>query len=280
MSLIYISQQITIYGGLFLLVTGVIGNIINVLVFSTVPTYRRTPCSFYFLIDSSNSIAFLTINLLTRIVSAGFGNDLTRTSLAWCKARGYLIVFLSLMSFTCSCLPPIDQFFITSRNLSLRNLSNIKWAHRTVLIVIVVTCLHGVPNFVYLDISPITYTCVNINNAYSIYRSIYTLSLTCFIPISIMVIFGYLTYRNIHQIRVLAGQQLDRQLIRMTLIQVILIVISHTPYGINNVYGLITSGNSKNPDRLSKESFATTTVTLLTYIYYTVCLHLIIVRQI
>ena len=52
MSLLYISQQITIYGGLLLVVAGVLGNGMNVLVFSSVRAYRKTPCAFYFLIES------------------------------------------------------------------------------------------------------------------------------------------------------------------------------------------------------------------------------------
>jgi hypothetical protein len=272
MSLLYISQQYTIYGGLFLLVTGIIGNGINILVFSTVRTYRRTPCTFYFLINSINSIIFLAINLISRIVSSGFGVDLTQTSLAWCKARGYLLLFISLISFICSCLATIDQFLVTSRNANLRNLSNIKWARRIILIIIIVSCLHAVPNFVYLDILPSTQTCVYTNNGYAIYRSIYSLSFGCFIPIFTMIIFGYLTYRNIHQTRVLAEQQADRQLTRMTLMQVILVVISQTPYGINQSYGVITSGISKDSDRVLKEYFVTIIVTLLTYIYFVVML--------
>lgn len=76
MSLLYISQQYTVYFGFFLLVTGTIGNGINILVFSTVRTYRRTPCSFYFLVVSIDNLAFLTINLISRIVTSGFGIDL------------------------------------------------------------------------------------------------------------------------------------------------------------------------------------------------------------
>lgn len=119
MSLVYISQQITIYGGFFLLVTGLIGNSINVLVFLTVRTYSTTPCSFYFLVVSIDNIVFLTINLIPRILITGYGIDLTRTSLVWCKARNYFLGALSLISFAIVYLPSIDQFLVTSRSAYL-----------------------------------------------------------------------------------------------------------------------------------------------------------------
>lgn len=78
MSLPYISQQLTIYGGLFLFIAGVVGNGMNILIFSNVRTYRRTPSVFYFLVSSIINIFYILIILMTRILS-GFGYDPTRT---------------------------------------------------------------------------------------------------------------------------------------------------------------------------------------------------------
>ncbi|CAF1313874.1 unnamed protein product [Adineta steineri] len=268
MSLLYISQQVTIYLGFFLLVVGVIGNGINILVFSSVRTYRKSPCTFYFLIASIINVIYIIINLISRIVSAGYGIDLTRTSSTWCRTRQYLIGVFSLISITCSCLATIDQFLLTSRNAYLRSLSNIILAHRIVLIVVIVGCIHTIPCLIFFDISPVTKTCVNINAVYNYYVIVYVLTVTCMIPVIIMIIFGYLTYRNIHLTKVLAQQQADRQLIRMTLIEVVLVVFTITPYGINNAYSLASVGVAKNADRLMSEYFASTMISLLTYFYY------------
>jgi hypothetical protein len=271
MSLLYIGQQITIYCGLFLLLIGVVGNGINVLVFSTVRTYRTIPCTFYFLIASIYNIAYITIDLSSRIIGVGYGIDLTRTSICWCKIREFCLVTLSFISLNCSCLATIDQFFATSQNASLRRFSNIKWAHYIVIIIMIIWYLHGIPILVYYNISPITMTCVNTNAIYTIYGLIYLLVIVCSIPVLVMVIFGYLTYRNIHLTRALAKQHADRQLVRMILIQVVLVVISITPYGIFNAYALITSGVNKNINRLIIESFALRIVSLISYFYFAVC---------
>jgi hypothetical protein len=85
-----------------------------------------------------------------------------------------------------------------------------------------------------------------------------------------MVMFGYLTYRNIHLTRGLAEQQADRQLVRMVLIQVLLVVVSILPYGIYSAYSLVTSGMTKGTDQLQREYFATTVISLVPYFYYAV----------
>jgi hypothetical protein len=139
-----------------------------------------------------------------------------------------------------------------------------------VIIVIIVWCLHGIPIFLFYDVSPITKTCVNTNAGFAIYTLVYLLGIICAIPVSVMIIFGWLTYLNIRQTRVLAEQQADRQLIRMTLTHVALVVISLLPWGIYNTYSLITQTTIKSSDRQLKEYFAAVVLSMVTYLYYVV----------
>jgi len=150
MSLIYIGQQCTIYGGLSLLVTGIFGNGMNIFIFSCVRTYRTTPSTFYFLVESICNGLYVVIILTTRMIDLGYGIDFTLSSTIWCRMREFLISTLTLISLTCSCLATIDQFFIPSRNASFRRCSKIQWAHRIVLLTIIIWCLHGIPFFFVL----------------------------------------------------------------------------------------------------------------------------------
>jgi len=70
-----------------------------------------------------------------------------------------------------------------------------------------------------------------------------------------MTVFGYLTYQSIHLTRVLVEQQADRQLTKMILIQVILVVICLAPYSIKNAYNVIAASVSKDKNRLNAEDF-------------------------
>ena len=272
MSLSYISQQFTIYVGLFFIIIGVVGNTINIWIFSSVRSYRTAPCTFYFLIASIYNFAYITINLPFRILSIGFGIDLTQRSIFLCKFRQICLSSFCLISLSCACLSTIDQFFVTSQNANLRRLSNIKLTHRISIIVMIIWFLHGIPFLLFYNISPITAGCVNTNTIYAVYVSIYFLIILCIIPVILMTLFGYLTYNNIHLTRALAERQADRQLVRMLSIQIILVVICYVPNAINTAYGLITSGVSKDANRLLIESFSSNIINLLTYTYYSVCL--------
>jgi hypothetical protein len=272
MSLLYIAQQITIYFGSFLLVAGLIGNGINILVFSSVLTYRKTPCTFYFLISSIINIAYLTINLISRIVTEASGIDLTIISISWCKIRNFFLATLVLIALSCSCLATIDHYFATSQSAYVRRFSNIKWAHRIATIMIIFWCLHGILPLVFFTITPVPKTCTYLNAGYKIYALVYFFGLVTSIPISVMVFFAYLTYRNIHLTRVLAEQQADRQLTRMVLIQILLVVIGFLPYAANTAYNYITSQFIKDTNQQIEELFVLTIFSLLPYLYYAVCL--------
>jgi hypothetical protein len=147
-----------------------------------------------------------------------------------------------------------------------------KSAHRTVMIVIIVWCLDGIPTFIFFDISPLTKTCVVTNTVYQIYISIYILGLLYLIPVLTLIIFGFLTYQNIRQTRILVEEQANRQLTRMIFIQIILIVISMIPIGSLTVYMLITISLVKDSNQLLKEYFVDTVFSLVSYLYYVVCL--------
>jgi hypothetical protein len=278
MSLLYIGQQFTIYSGICLLIAGIVGNAINVWILSSVRIYRTTPCTFYFLVASIDNILYILINLITRILNVGYGIDFTRTSNIWCKIREFLLVTPTTISITCVCLAAIDQFLVTSKYVYFRRFSEIKCVHRIVFIVIIVWCLHAVPIFFFFDISPINNICTNTNATFAIYIPIYLLGIICAFPVLIIVVFGWLTYQNIHRTIVLAEQKADRQLTIMTLIQVGLVVISLVPYGIYNTYTLITSMVPKDTDRQLKEHFAHTIVSMVTYFYFVVCLLIFFVR--
>jgi hypothetical protein len=271
MSLTDIGQKFTIYTGIFLIITGLIGNGINILVFSSLRSCRTTPCIFYFLIGSIANIIYITVNLIARVVAAGTGFDLSRTSVVWCKARTFSSYTFNVISLTCSCLATIDHFFATSQNAKLRGLSNIKLAHRLVFIAIITWCLHGIAPILSCNISPITQSCVITNPGFQLYTSVYIIGFILTLPVVTMITFGYLTYRNIHLTRVLAQHQVDRQLTRMVLIQVVLVLVSIVPYGIYHVYSQITSGISKDENRLHIESFISTVLSVLAFCYLTVC---------
>ena len=131
-----ISQQLTIYVGICLFIAGIIGNGINIWIFIGKRSYRTTPCTFYFLIESIYNILIVCISLSDRILNIGFDVDIKHESNLWCKIRQFSLAVLSPLSITCSCLAMIDQFLVTSRSQSLRNCSQMKWTYRKTILLI------------------------------------------------------------------------------------------------------------------------------------------------
>ena len=125
MSLLYIGQQLSIYVGLFLFTVGLIGNGINIFIFLNKQSYRTTPCIFYFLIGSISNTIFVLLGLANRIQVVVYGSDFSSVSTVWCKVRLFLTTASIIISLTCLCFSAIDQFLVTSKSRSIRNLSRI-----------------------------------------------------------------------------------------------------------------------------------------------------------
>ncbi|CAF3898942.1 unnamed protein product, partial [Adineta steineri] len=253
MSVMNIMEQIIIYGGILLVALGVLGNGMNFFMFSSVRTYRTTPTAFYFTVESIFNIMSITVNLIPRMVSFAFGVDLTQVSVIWCKLREVILSISMAIPIICTCLSTIDQFFVTSPSASLRRLSKKQLAHRIVFVIIVFFVLHSISIYYFYGILPIINVCLSSNWVFAVYYTLFIIVINTAIPILVIATFGYLTYRNIRRTVALAEQHADRQLVKMVLIQVALVVICIAPVGIYNAYSLITYGVVKSPNRQAIE---------------------------
>ncbi|CAF1639489.1 unnamed protein product [Adineta ricciae] len=268
MSLLYIGQQITIFGGYLMIIAGIFGNIMNIIIFTTVRTYRTNPGTFYFLSASINNLIYIIENLPFRILSVGYNIDFTIESTFWCKFRNYQYVMLGPISYTCICLATIDQYFVSSLNPHIRHMSNIKWSHRILIIIIIIWCLHAIPVFLYVNNVPPNSICINANAIYRVYMTIFGVVFLCAIPVGISLIFGYLTYQNIQQTKTLVEQHADRQIIRMTFVQILLMIIADVPYTVFSIYLSITNQRLKSYDQQVNEYVIMQFAMLISYICF------------
>jgi hypothetical protein len=235
----FIIQQLNIYIGLFIFITGVIGGLLNIIIFTTLKTFRETSCGFYLIVTSIFNVSHAIFALITRILDSGFSINLTH--LSWsCKIRTFLSQSCVLLSLTGMSLVTIDQFLSMT---TYRHLSSLKSAHRHIIIACCLWFFHGIFALIYWD-TP-TGICVQINVSYVKYLSYFYLPvlLGC-LPIVIMVTFSLLAFFNI---RTLASRQInivrlsrDRQLTAMALLQVAFIVFASISYTIFNIYDLNT----------------------------------------
>ena len=238
-SLIFASKQVTIYLDIPIFIIGLIGNILNVLVFLSLRTFRESSCAFYLTVMSIANIAQLVIGVLNRIMVSGFSIDAASSSAFYCKFSWYCGILCALISLTCMCLATIDQFLVTCSNVRWQQWSNIKVAHRVTVVFIFIWILHGIPYAIYGDLAiyPVTrqLACTLTNGIMSQYHTYsFSIILACMIPLCVTITFGSLAYHNVQQLAhrtvPLVRREVEKQLSVMVFAHIIYNVIATVPY--------------------------------------------------
>ena len=275
----YYLQQVSIYVGIPLLVTGVFGNLLVVIVFLSLKTFRENSCALYLLLMSFVNIGQLMTGLLSRVMINGFSIDWTANSPFYCKFRQYCLQICVLISITSLCLATIDQYFATSARYRWREWSSVKVVRRLSMITVVVWLLHGIPIFFYFNLIPSPQNnnltvCSLTNSRYAQYFSYgYTAVFTGYLPVSFTIVFGTLAYRNVRKIAnrsmPLIRRELDKQLTVMVLTLIFFDVIALMPYPVILVLTSVTT-ITKNPQVQAQVNFASSLTSYFYYLYFAV----------
>ncbi|CAF0973906.1 unnamed protein product [Adineta steineri] len=260
-------QYIALTFGFPILILGIIGNILNIIVFLHKASYKHNASSFYMLVKSFFDLNVLIISLAGDIIIDGFhANALTSEN--WCKFRVPLAYINSLCSSSCLCLQAIDSYMCSSRNATIRQYSTIKKARYLIVGFLFVWICNECPYYFMKSANIIpNLTCQTSNTIYRTYRSYFTiLVLNIIVPITIISLFGYLTYKNMHTLNT-DGQYrlstLTKQTIRMALYETIIVLLFKCPFGIAQIYLVSTANIVKDVYRQTKEQF----ITLFFYFY-------------
>ena len=235
----YFHYYLSTYGGFLITGFGVIGNVINMLLFTQLKLFRKNQTTFYLTVAAMVDSCELFLTAFMRAVTTEFDFDPTRTSLVWCKIRIYLIQIGSAISAIIVCLTAIDQYLSTSHFTQLRQLSNIKSAQRLVISFAILTALYSIPTPIFQEIR--RSTCVIYNPSYNYYYSFVHLCITIgLVPIIISSLFSFLSYQNVRRIVrrqiPIVRRRLDRQLTAMVLFRVALFVLTTLPFVIFRTY--------------------------------------------
>jgi len=272
----YVSEQIMVYLGLFCLVAGVVGNIFNLIVFLSLKTFRNNTCAFYLTITAIVDIGQLLTGLLTRITITGFDNDITLSSLFYCKFRAYFYQFFSGTSISCMCAAAINQYLCTCSNPRWQQWSKIKINYGAAIGIIIFWLLHGIPYLIYNNLIPLPggLACAYSNEVFDQYAVYgFTAFLTGFFPMIINGTFAFLAHRNIQQIerRALPAvhQELDKQMTAIVLVQFIYHTISTLPY---IIVSIISYNPTLNADPLieARIEIASSVTIFILYMNYAV----------
>lgn len=265
-SIIFINQTVVIYFGMLIILVGLFGTLMQAFVLLTTQYYRKTPCTFYFIVASIHECGIFITAYGPLVIAVLLGNEMKHLSIVWCKLRYFFITSCCAISSNCACMATIDQFFITSQHVRIRQLSSIKNTYRVCCSFLIFWWLHGTLWIYYQDMSPITGVCVYLSNAFFAYGIFFVSIFLCIAPCLIMVTFGILAYQNIRKTIFLSRFRADRQLTIVVFTQVMFAVIGLIPYAVNCAYAILTLHIQKNDNQKAKERL----VESITYMFCSV----------
>ena len=123
-----------VYVGYFTVTVGLMGNLMNIVVFTQLKLFRRNQSAFYLTVASIADSCQLIFPISADITATAFDFDPTRTSLLWCKLHVYLAKVTRIISTIIICFAAIDQYLSTNYNPNMRRLSTLNLAQYLTII--------------------------------------------------------------------------------------------------------------------------------------------------
>jgi hypothetical protein len=275
-----IDENISRYFMLFVWLIGNIGSILNCIIFCQA-ALRKSPCAMYFIASNASQFIINNFALLTRIFLYGFNIKTIYIELWFCKFRNYFFYVLLAASRYYTILASVDRYFASSRDALHRQWSSPKIAIRFIIGNILFWCFIYIHVIIFYQTYP--NNCLPQQGIYGIFFSIYILIDNGILPLVFMSVFGYLTFKNVRQIkqrvRPLAtstttnqsnqmniASRKDSQFIKLLFNQIALYIIFNIFYPCCLFYQTITMNIQKSLIRLQVETLFSNMSYYLIYI--------------
>ena len=198
-----LTQGINRYVPIPLLFFGIIGNILNILVF-TRRIFRQNICVQYFLAPTLFDSIVIIIGLLPRFLY-GFGHDYSQTSIILCKIRFFITYFAGYTSAWFISLACLERYLSSSFDIHHRQFLTKKRVYLSMIFVILFGCIIFGEHFYCVDINQqilgAPQSCYQLQNniVCQMADSLLQLFFEMIIPAAIMIVCGILILRNIHR---------------------------------------------------------------------------------
>ncbi|UJR34961.1 hypothetical protein I4U23_027739 [Adineta vaga] len=287
-----LNQDINRYVPIPLLFFGIIGNILNILIF-TRKIFRKNTCISYFWASTIFDSFVLLVGLIPRLLN-GFNVDPSQHLSILCKLRFFITYFSGYAAAWFISLACFERYLSSSKSISKRQMMTMKRVYFSIFFILIFGFLAFGQHFYCIDINQhllgAPQSCYQLkqNMSCQIVDSLMQCLFEILLPAFMMIIFGMLTVRNIHhthlrihveqiadasipvQQRTRIGidlnvqslptrmnrtiQKRDVQLITMLLVQVIVFVISAFPISIYKLYSIATIYDTKSVIQKSIEN--------------------------
>jgi hypothetical protein len=172
LAILQIASQYWIYLGCITFSSGIVGNLLNILVFTNLKVFRDNRCAFYLTIESFSDFIYQLFSITLTILTSKNGNDLTGTSIIWCRLKYLLAETCGLVTFSMICLSAIDQFLSTNYWFHIKQNCTIKSSRWLVCLTISIWLLHSILCTFFVNILPIV-GCVITNQVWIRYATFF-----------------------------------------------------------------------------------------------------------
>jgi hypothetical protein len=275
----FLNKTISQYGLGLIWLVGNIGSALNCIVFYQ-PAFRKSPCAMYFI--ASNISQFFTFNfaLFTRMIQYGYDVQAINIFPWYCKIRYYLFYIFVANSRYNIIMASMDRWFASSRDALRRQWSSPKIALRFIIGNFILWFLIYLQVIIFYTIN--NGSCQPQPGTYRTAFSIYLAIDSGILPTSLMLVFGLLVVKNVHQTKRRIGattainedqpvyanrmSRKDMQLQKMLGNQILLFIILNIPNPCYLIYRLFTAQTSKSPLRLVIEVFIENMTYVLIYL--------------
>lgn len=269
-------------------VLGTIGLIFNMLVFTRLPL-RREPCSLYFFSSTCYNLFVVFLVMPVRILSNAYNISASNGNLGICKIEYYTFYVTRATSIWLIVLACIDRYLHSSSHEHIRRMSSLKTAKISIIIISIAVAIlysHMLGYYEIANISNqyggITPQCNGQKGIYRTFFGFWHMVVYSLCPSFLMLLFGFLTLKNIRQRREIVRRnaenrsfrRTDSQLLRMLTAQVLVTIVATLPFSIYQLYISFTGSFQKNTFQIAQDNLAARITGIVTYFAHSTSFYL------
>ncbi|UJR20541.1 hypothetical protein I4U23_023668 [Adineta vaga] len=293
-TLLAVPYQLNIWFGCFILITGNISTIGNIIVFTS-RSFRNRACTIYLLAEAIVLIFFFNFVLLTRTLQKGFQIPVLNQYDVICRLRYFASQYTNLLAISLFILASLDRLLSTHRSQVFRQWSGrVNLAYKLTLTCTIVWFLTTCHRLAFYSTS--TGRCLAKEGLYATFDNYFEAIVSGLCPPIIIFLLAYLLIRSVRntiqrQIITVSNQQTrsseystflqktDKQLTEMLLWQTLIAIPAFLPYAGQLIYTNVTENWSKSPEWLAWENIVIETIRLLSYTFFSTRLYITLISS-
>ncbi len=232
---------------------GLIGNGLNILIFTNLKCFRINRCGLYLIVESISNFLNQLIYLLLILLTSIYGTNFVSNSLSLCRLKYIMTQLTGFITFSMICLSSVDQYFSTNYRYNFLQICTRKLSVYLIFLNICFSIFHSILFSIFLDINSIQ-GCIIFNPIWLRYATaFYYPVLMGLLPVVIASSFSLLAFQNVRRLIrrqiPIERRRFDRQITAMVLLRVVFFVIFTIPYDIYRIYTINTIVNPMNSFR-------------------------------